>query len=86
MEFVSTPWSRKADESNTGEGQFKYGGFEKDEVLRESMEGVFSTCVNTKTLDEAPMSYKPIEEILKNIKETVKVIKHIKPLYNYKAE
>jgi RNA-splicing ligase RtcB len=56
------------------------------EDFRESMEGVFSTCVNTKTLDEAPMSYKPIEEILKNIKETVKVIKHIKPLYNYKAE
>lgn len=54
--------------------------------FKESMEGIFSTCVNIKTLDESPMSYKPIEEILDNIQETVKVIKHITPLYNYKAE
>ncbi|MDD4389695.1 MAG: RtcB family protein [Eubacteriales bacterium] len=41
---------------------------------------------NASTLDEAPMAYKPIAEILENIKDTVDVVKQIKPVYNIKAE
>ena len=50
------------------------------------MKDVFSTTVNASTLDEAPMAYKPIVEILENIKDTVDVVKQIKPVYNIKAE
>lgn len=50
-----------------------------------SMEGVYSTTVNESTLDEAPMAYKPMQEILDNIVDTVTVDKIIKPVYNFKA-
>ena len=50
-----------------------------------SMEGIYSTSVNESTIDESPMVYKPIEEILENIKDTVDVIKIIKPVYSFKA-
>lgn len=50
-----------------------------------SMEGIFSTTVNRSTVDEAPMAYKPMEEIMANIKDTVDVVKVIKPIYNFKA-
>ncbi len=49
------------------------------------MDGIYTTSVNSSTLDEAPMAYKPIEEILDNIGDTVEVIKIIKPVYNFKA-
>lgn len=52
---------------------------------REEMSGIFSTSVNENTLDEAPMAYKPIEEILECINDTVDVIDIIKPIYNFKA-
>lgn len=51
----------------------------------ESMRGIFTTSVNKSTLDEAPMVYKPISEIVDNIKDTVDIIREIKPLYNFKA-
>ena len=51
-----------------------------------SMQGIYSSTVNKKTLDEAPFAYKPMEEIIANIGETAEVIKTIKPLYNFKAE
>ncbi len=51
----------------------------------ESMAGIFSTSIRKSTLDEAPMVYKPMEEILKNIGDTVDVIKKLIPLYNFKA-
>lgn len=53
--------------------------------FRESMRDVYSTSVRTSTLDEAPMAYRPINEILKNIQDTIEVIDVIKPIYNYKA-
>jgi RNA-splicing ligase RtcB len=56
------------------------------EEYKKSMEGIYSTTVNKNTLDEAPMAYKPIESILKNIKGTVDVIEIIKPIYNFKAD
>lgn len=51
----------------------------------ETMKDVWSRSVCESTLDESPMAYKPMEDILKNIGDTVDVIDIIKPLYNYKA-
>lgn len=53
--------------------------------FKESMEGIYTTSVNKSTLDEAPMAYKPMEEIIKNIDQTVEIIDIIKPIYNFKA-
>ena len=50
-----------------------------------SMNGIFTTSVSEDTLDECPMAYKPMEEILKNIKPTIFIEKIIKPIYNFKA-
>lgn len=50
-----------------------------------SMVGVYTTSVNVSTIDEAPMVYKTMSEIVANIKDTVDVIKIIKPVYNFKA-
>ena len=53
--------------------------------FKKSMEGIYSTSVNEYTLDESPFAYKPIEEILNNIGETVEIVDIIKPIYNFKA-
>lgn len=55
------------------------------EEYKESMEGIFTTSVKMATIDEAPMVYKPKQEIIDNIQDTVEVIKIIKPIYNFKA-
>jgi RNA-splicing ligase RtcB len=55
------------------------------EDYEKSMNGIYTTSVNEQTIDEAPMVYKPMEEILEYIKETVDVEKIIKPIYNFKA-
>ena len=47
--------------------------------------GVFSTCVNWKTIDESPMAYKDASEIISNIGETAEIVKTIKPIYNFKS-
>ena len=52
---------------------------------KNEMKGIYSTTICKETLDESPMSYKPIESILDNISDTVDVIKHIKPIYNFKG-
>ena len=49
------------------------------------MQGVYTTCVNENTLDEAPFAYKKMEDILDCIDEAVDVIDILKPLYNFKA-
>lgn len=54
------------------------------EEFRESMKGVYTTSVNRNTLDESPMAYKPMEEILEKIEDTVEVRDIIRPLYNFK--
>lgn len=51
----------------------------------DSMKGIYSTTIGSSTLDEAPMAYKPMEEILDNIRDTVEIIDIIKPIYNYKS-
>jgi RNA-splicing ligase RtcB len=55
------------------------------EEYKKSMEGIFTTSVNLSTLDEAPMAYKPMEEIINNVQDTVDILKVIKPIYNFKA-
>ena len=49
------------------------------------MKNVYSTSVNESTLDEAPMAYKSLEDIMDVIKESVDVIEVLKPIYNFKA-
>lgn len=49
------------------------------------MKGVYTTCVNGKTLDESPMAYETMDDIVNNISPTAEIIKIIKPLYNFKA-
>ena len=55
------------------------------EDYKKSMNGIYTTSVNEETIDEAPMVYKPMKEIIEHIKDTVEVIKIIKPIYNFKA-
>ena len=53
--------------------------------FREAMDGIFTTSVSAETIDEAPMVYKPMDEIVENIKDTVDILEIIKPVYNFKA-
>ena len=53
--------------------------------FQETMSGIYTTSVGTATLDEAPMAYKPLESIVENIKDTVDIIRILKPIYNFKA-
>lgn len=53
--------------------------------FKESMKGIWTTSVSTETVDESPMVYKPMEEIIENIKDTVEIQAIVKPLYNFKA-
>ena len=55
------------------------------EAYKETMQGIYSSSVNIDTIDEAPFAYKPMDEILRNIKDTVEVEKIIRPIYNFKA-
>lgn len=49
------------------------------------MQGIYTTCVNASTLDESPMAYKNMDEIVKNIEPTAEILVCIKPIYNFKA-
>ena len=53
--------------------------------FKETMEGIFTTCVSNSTLDESPMAYKPMEEILEVIGDTIEIEEIVKPIYNFKA-
>ena len=55
------------------------------EAYRQSMEGVYTTSVNSGTLDEAPMAYKSLADIAGVIGDTVEIIDILKPIYNFKA-
>ena len=50
-----------------------------------AMKGIYTTSVNEQTIDEAPMAYKSLEDIIDVIKESVDVIDIMKPVYNFKA-
>ena len=55
------------------------------EEYQKAMDGIFTTSVNTSTIDESPMAYKTMDEIIENIKDTVEIVDVIKPIYNFKA-
>ena len=55
------------------------------EEYQEAMKGIYTTSVNERTLDEAPMAYKSLEDILDVVEESVEVLDIIKPVYNFKA-
>lgn len=58
----------------------------KLEEFKESMKNVYTTSVVEETIDEAPFVYKPMQEIIDNIQDTVEIQKVIKPIYNFKAK
>lgn len=53
--------------------------------FKDSMGGIFSTTVGMSTIDESPMAYKPMSEIMENIGPTAEVVQTIVPIYNFKA-
>lgn len=53
--------------------------------FKSQMAGVYTTSVGESTLDEAPNAYKPMEAIIDNIGDTVDIIHHLKPVWNFKA-
>lgn len=53
--------------------------------FKKQMEGIYTTSVKKETLDECPMAYKGMADIVENIGETAKIEKVIKPVYNFKA-
>lgn len=53
--------------------------------FHDSMRGIYTTSVSADTLDECPMAYKSMDDIVNNIGDTVDILKVIKPLYNFKA-
>lgn len=48
-------------------------------------DGIFSTCINESTIDEAPFVYKNFEEIMECIEPTVEILDRLLPIYNFKA-
>lgn len=55
------------------------------ESFRESMTGIYTTSVCESTIDESPMAYKSMNEIINNTKDTVDILDVLKPVYNFKA-
>ncbi len=55
------------------------------DTYRKTMEGIYTTSVNESTIDEAPMAYKSLGDIIDVIRESVDVIEVLKPIYNFKA-
>ena len=55
------------------------------EDFQNTMEGIYSTSIVEETLDESPFAYKPSEEIIELVKDTVRIEKILKPIYNFKA-
>ena len=53
--------------------------------FKKQMAGIYTTSVNKDTLDECPMAYKGMEDIVENIRDTADVQRVIKPIYNFKA-
>jgi len=58
----------------------------KMEDFTATMSDVYSTSVCPETIDESPMAYKPMQEIIDAISDTVEIVDIIKPIYNFKAK
>ena len=54
--------------------------------FKKQMKGIYSTSVCSGTLDECPMAYKGMEDIVSNIGDTAEIVSIIKPIYNFKAK
>ncbi|MCL2326415.1 MAG: RtcB family protein [Proteobacteria bacterium] len=52
---------------------------------RQQMQGIFSTSISQKTLDEAPMAYKSMASIVAQITPTADILMHLRPVYNFKS-
>lgn len=55
------------------------------EEYQQQMEGIYTTCVDMSTIDESPMAYKKMADIVDNITPTAEIISVIRPIYNFKA-
>ena len=55
------------------------------EEFKREMEGIYTTCVLPDTLDESPMAYKSMDEIIDQIGPTAEIVERIRPVYNFKA-
>jgi RNA-splicing ligase RtcB len=55
------------------------------EEYRKEMEGIFTTSVGESTLDESPMAYRRIEEIMDTVEPTAEIVDILTPVYNFKA-
>ena len=53
--------------------------------FEEQMSGIYTTSVSQATLDECPMAYKGMQDIVNNLGETAEIKKIIHPIYNFKA-
>ncbi len=53
--------------------------------FKKQMQGIYTTSVGHSTLDECPMAYKSMNDIVDNISDTAEIIQVIKPIYNFKA-
>jgi RNA-splicing ligase RtcB len=82
----NTDWNKSAPH---GAGRLMSRSKAKETItltqFKDAMSNVFSSTVGKATIDEAPFAYKPMQEILDNIQETVSVEKIITPIYNFKA-
>ena len=58
----------------------------KMQDFTDTMSDIYSTSVCPETIDESPMAYKPMQEIIDQIGDTVEIIDIIKPIYNFKAK
>ena len=52
---------------------------------KKTMEGIYTTSVNRQTLDECPLVYKTMDEIIENTSDTLEIVDRIIPIYNFKA-
>lgn len=72
-----------------GAGRIMSRGRAKGEIkiedFKKSMDGIYTTSVAQSTIDESPFAYKPFEEIIANIGDTVDIVDRIVPIYNFKA-
>ena len=55
------------------------------EEFQKEMKGIYTTCVVPDTLDESPMAYKSMDEIVAQIEPTAEIVERIRPVYNFKA-
>jgi len=55
------------------------------DIFRQQMAGIYSTTISKDTLDESPMAYKNMDDIVRNIAPTAEILSIIKPVYNFKA-